>query len=219
MERYMTMKRKGFTLIELLVVVAIIAVLIAVLLPALSQARARAKAVSCSSNLKQLGMAWHYYADDNQDHFPVGSLWWSDPNYYVYFWPGEIKPYTGDKDKGFYDLSLVYSCPFRAPNTVTSYAYNTHIGYNLSLIRSVISDGTKLPLLFDYWDDLSGSPMNNYFSCPTYPDEFWLSWRFFSASSNAHGIGSNFLLADGHVESVARLSDSSKYSGRFNWMP
>ena len=193
--------------------------LIALLLPALSQARARAKAVSCSSIWKQLGMAWHYYADDNQDRFPIGTLWWSDPNYYVYFWPGKIKQYTGDKNKGFYELSKVYSCPFQTLNTVTSYACNTHACYNISIKRSSIFDATKLPLLFDYWDSLSSSPMNNYFSCPTYPDEYWLSWRFHFASSNAHGIGSNFLLADGHVESVPRLSESFKYSRRFSWVP
>jgi prepilin-type N-terminal cleavage/methylation domain-containing protein len=58
-------RRGGFTLIELLVVIAIIAVLAALLLPVLSAAKARSLGIACASNSKQLGLAWHLYADDN----------------------------------------------------------------------------------------------------------------------------------------------------------
>jgi prepilin-type processing-associated H-X9-DG protein/prepilin-type N-terminal cleavage/methylation domain-containing protein len=62
--------RGAFTLVELLVVIGIIAVLIAVLLPALSAARKQANATKCAAHLKQIGMAYKLYANDNRDFFP-----------------------------------------------------------------------------------------------------------------------------------------------------
>lgn len=75
---------KGFTLIELLVVIAILAVLMGILMPTLNRIKKQARKVACQVNLKQWGLYWKMYCDENNGNWLSGAgagrgLWWIQP--------------------------------------------------------------------------------------------------------------------------------------------
>jgi len=89
-------QRRGFTLIELLVVIAIIAILAAILFPVFAQARAKARAITCISNVKQLGTGAAMYTQDYDEktlpmylHYADAGEW-ADPKG---CWFYNIQPY------------------------------------------------------------------------------------------------------------------------------
>ena len=129
--------RRAFTLIELLVVIAIIAILAAILFPVFAQARARARAISCISNLKQLGTASMMYAQDYDEVLPGGWTKSCDgtcgANAGCMHWRDTILPYvqkyktSATNNYEALSSNTVLSCPeYKAGNVIgpTSYGIN-----------------------------------------------------------------------------------------------
>src|SRR5690242_6440599 len=123
---------QGFTLIELLAVIAIIAILAALLLPALTTAKGQAQRIACVSNLRQVGIAMHTYASDNNGRIPYG------PKAPPFTNPSDFYPSTG------------------APTSLISLQTGDSVGLGLMLKQQLASEpkvlfcpGTDQPLNTD----------------------------------------------------------------------
>jgi general secretion pathway protein G len=115
-------RRSAFTLVELLVVIAIIGVLIALLLPAVQAARASARRMQCASNMRQIGLAIHQYANSNKGSFPK---MWHDEEI-TSSWIYALAPYMESVDE-------IRLCPEdharleKSSSRLTSYALNGYL--------------------------------------------------------------------------------------------
>jgi prepilin-type processing-associated H-X9-DG protein len=194
----------AFTLVELLVVIGIIAVLIAMLMPALQSAKRQANATACKANLKTCYAFMLMYANDNRNWFAppnkgheIGMSIYSNPPpdvwpKYVFNPPGVWNPPVmicpGDDltllqtDQGFYH----------------TYFLNGHIierkirqGKKAGKSAAdIILMGEKKPDFPDYYMERKQSGSGS---------DFWDR-----VEKYRHGLklGSNYLFADGHVDSV-----------------
>jgi len=228
----MTRKRKtkGFTLIELLVVIAIIAVLMAILMPALNRAKEQGKRAVCLANLRQLGMAWTMYCDDNDEKIvngaPMGGANeagtapvptsgqhknerpWVGVAWHTNYSQGEQLPEHTQKSAikagalwPYVRELKLYRCPTGLRGEMLTYAAMD--GAN-GLART---GTTKHPWIWlKKRSDIKGSPAERL----VYIDEGWVTPDSFAVYYNQeqwwddppvrHGDGTNVAFADGHAE-------------------
>jgi prepilin-type N-terminal cleavage/methylation domain-containing protein/prepilin-type processing-associated H-X9-DG protein len=214
--------RRGFTLIELLVVIAIIAILAAILFPVFAQAREKARQASCTSNLKQIGLAFKMYIQDYDERWPKCDPQPNGPNTPFlsgshatdFGWDGWISnaliPYT--KNQAIYICPSLNNNGFRdpyisgdtltttSPNSIQfSYAFNYASDYNIK--DASYTQPASAAIMTDsgtgWWDCGYNSTCGIKFN----RDYLWHTQKNFKLTE-WHNGKNNWLFADGHVKTL-----------------
>jgi prepilin-type N-terminal cleavage/methylation domain-containing protein len=141
-------RRHGFTLIELLVVIAIIAILIGLLLPAVQKVREAAARMSCSNNLKQLGLALHNFESANS---------------YLPPWAFDFQGYNPDPANPLGAQTQGHS----ALTQILPYIEQDNV-YKIGHIEFSVIDPANWPP--NWGTSISGSAKIKTFMCPSAPD-------------------------------------------------
>jgi len=180
-----------FTLLELLIVIAVIAILAALLFPALAKAKESVNRTVCANNLRQIGAAFQYYADDYNDWAP-GYVYGSDETGWWGLWRQVLDPYVhGRFDSGSPRIDF---CPAEKNYTCGVYGYNCAVSGTWATRNIFIADRRmitrwKIPSSLGILVDISTNEAYYDYTEPS-PN---------TRRSIRHNGGSNILFGDWHV--------------------
>lgn len=221
-------RRGGFTLVELLTVIAVVAILASLLLSVLGEARAKTRAVSCQNTMRQLGVAFHLYANDHDGEIPPS--WHSAAIRRTGNWAVEISPYLHPHGAASSDAwSETFNRYFRCSEDDSWDPMIFSYGLNVYFELDPASDSYEgSPETWRRIEDLN-QPSSTILLAETRPvafgDHFMChQWGGIPAARNAvnhdrHGEQSNYLFADGNVRrlDVSETFDPQKEVNR--WHP
>lgn len=198
----------AMTLIELLVVAAVLGVLMSLTLPAVSRAKDKSKLAPCMSNLKQLGMAWVSYADDNSQRLACNDAYWTDG-----YWRSASNSWAGFSsalaDSGpdrlkegtlwrYVGAADIYRCPSVSRSASRTYSLNGNLGGRTSEVQRVViamADIEEPARLLNMVCESRETVDDGHFLVWPYPVARWVNMP-----SGAHGMNGSFAFCDGHAE-------------------
>ena len=190
--------RKGFTLVELLVVIGITVVLAAVIAPVGRSLLIRGHAINCSKNLRQIGMASMMYAGDNNMTLPQSTHQKSTGGK---SWLTSLQPYAGG--------TITFRCPHE-PDEKRAFTYvlNDYLtpkpsgappDLNYSILAKI--ENPEMTLMFA--EAAIAYQNSDHFHFAEYYGQKMPPAAFATqVGVRFHGEKSNYLFADGHVETL-----------------
>lgn len=217
----------GFSLLELMAVMVILSVLVGLLSSALNHTRTRSYRIQCLDNLRQLGLAWMMYADDNEQRLALNQtdptpvhrrIYWrrNHTNSWVVGSPledlndsgiraGSIFPYTLDPQ--------LYRCPMDGSSVPRNKDLARSRSYSMNVYLAGDNAGQDPRVKLKYNELISPKSDDVFVFIEEHESSIWIGGfvvnpgdnpvykgKWISTPADRHYQGANLTFADGHVE-------------------